>query len=70
MAAGKVFVVLVFLFILGSLGSALFYLVKGKGTEQTFKALRIRIGLSVGLFIMLFVMFAAGILQPHGGPGL
>ena len=69
MAASKVFIVLVFVFILASLGSALFHLVKGKGTDKTFKALRIRIGLSLGLFIMLFVMFAAGVLQPHGGPG-
>jgi len=69
MAAGKVFVVLVFVLILASLGSALFHLVKGGGTDKTFKALRIRIGLSLGLFIMLFVLFAAGVIQPHGGPG-
>ena len=69
MVASKIFVVVVFLAIVVSLGSALFHLYKGKNAENTFKALRWRIGLSVGLFIMLFVMFAAGVLQPHGGPG-
>ena len=69
MAASKVFVVLVFVLILASLGSALFSLVKGKGTAKTFQALRIRVGLSVGLFVVLFGLFAAGVLQPHGGPG-
>ena len=68
MEYSKILVVLIFLGILASLGSALFSLVKDKGTERTFKALRVRIGLSVGLFILLFILAGLGIIEPHGGP--
>ena len=68
MSFGKVLVALIFLGILASLGSALFHLVKSRGHERTFEALRLRIGLSVGLFILLFVLAALGVIQPHGGP--
>tara|TARA_B000000441_G_C21391714_1_gene149812 strand:+ start:302 stop:517 length:216 start_codon:yes stop_codon:yes gene_type:complete len=67
MAYGKIIVIIIFIGILASLGSALYSLVKDKGTEQTFKALRMRIGLSVGLFILLFVLAALGVIEPHGG---
>jgi hypothetical protein len=30
------------------------------------KALTFRIGLSIGLFILLLLGYAAGLLQPHG----
>jgi hypothetical protein len=47
----KVVIVLVFLGILISLGSGLFYLVKDHGdSRRTVKALTFRVGLSVGLF--------------------
>lgn len=50
-----------------SLGSALYHLlVKREHSEQTVKALTVRIGLSLTLFILLFVAFAAGIIKPHG----
>jgi hypothetical protein len=52
----KLFVVLVLLTILGSLFSALFYLVKDKGQgNRTVKALTLRISLSIGLFILLLI---------------
>lgn len=52
----KLFVVLVLLTILGSLFSALFYLVKDKGQgNRTVKALTVRISLSIGLFILLLI---------------
>lgn len=52
----KLFVILVLLLILGSLFSALFYLVKDKGQgDRTVKALTLRIALSIGLFILLLI---------------
>ena len=68
MSFGKIIVIVIFLGILASLGSALYSLVKDKGTERTFKSLRLRIALSVGLFILLFVLAGLGIIEPHGGP--
>ena len=50
-------VILAFLGILGSLASALVYLMRVKGgTNRTVNALTVRIGLSIALF--LFVLFA------------
>mgnify|MGYP000456215392 CR=1 FL=1 len=50
----KLFVVLVFIGILASLGSALFYLMRDKGgSNKTVNALTWRIGLSVALFLLL-----------------
>ena len=65
----KTLAIIFFLFIIVSLGIALFHLVKGKDAEQsekTLKALTYRIGLSVLLFILLFIAFATGLFQPHG----
>ena len=50
-----------------SLGSALYSLLyNGEHSERTVKALTIRIGLSLILFILLFVAFAMGWITPHG----
>jgi putative copper export protein len=63
----KYLIVAVLIVILFSLGSGLFYLVRDKGqTDRTVKALTVRIALSLGLFILLFVAFATGLIQPHG----
>ena len=62
----KVFIILVMLTILASLGSGLFFLVKDQGkSKRTIKALSWRIGLSLSLFLFLFAAFALGIIQPH-----
>lgn len=63
----KAIVVLFLLIILYSLGSALFYLVRDKGTDSTqvVKALTWRIGLSMLLFVLLLVAFALGWIAPH-----
>ena len=63
----KIIVGLIFLGILISLGSGLVYLVKdqGQGT-RTAKALTVRIGVSIGLFALLFVLWSLGIIEPHG----
>ncbi len=63
----KIIVVLFLIFIVGSLFSGLFYLVKDKGaSERTIRALTLRISLSVILFILLMIGYATGLLQPHG----
>ncbi len=64
----KLLVVAIFIGIVASLGSALFHLVtdrKGE-TRNMVRALTVRIGLSVALFILLFVAWAAGWIEPHG----
>jgi len=63
----KVIVLLVFLLILASLGTALFTFLKDKGdSTRTVKALTLRIGLSISLFILLMIAYATGLIQPHG----
>jgi hypothetical protein len=63
----KIIVVLFLIFIIGSLFSGLYYLVKDKGaSERTVRALTLRISLSVILFILLMIGYATGLLQPHG----
>ena len=63
----KIIIVLALLVIVGSLGSALYYLLKDRErSPRTVKALTWRIGLSIGLFLLLLVGFAAGFLKPHG----
>ena len=62
-----VIIILIFIGILASLGSALAHLVRGRGSsERTAKALTIRIGMSVGLFVLLFLLWWAGLIRPHG----
>ncbi len=63
----KIIIVLFLIFIVGSLFSGLFYLIKDKGaSERTVRALTLRISLSVILFILLMIGYATGLLQPHG----
>ena len=53
----RIMVILAFIGILGSLASALFYLMRDKGgSSKTVNALTLRIGLSVALF--LFLLFS------------
>ena len=62
------FLVILFLIVIvGSLGSALYYMIRDKGqSERTVKALTVRITLSIVLFILLIVGYATGII-PRGG---
>ena len=63
----KIAVVIILLFILFSLGSGLFFLVQDKGqSKRTVKALTVRIALSLGLFILLMIAYAMGLITPHG----
>ena len=58
------FVVILFLvFIVASLGSALYFMVKDKGQgERTVRALTVRITLSVVLFVLLMLGFYFGFI--------
>ena len=66
----KVVIILVLLAIVGSLGSALFHLSRGKGSEEDSRkmarALTIRIGLSLALFLMLMAAWYFGLIKPTG----
>jgi Protein of unknown function (DUF2909) len=52
--------------ILGSLFSALYYLIKDKGqSDHAVKALTLRIGVSIALFVLLMAGYYFGIITPH-----
>jgi hypothetical protein len=62
-----IFVAVVFVGILASLGSALFYLMRDKGgSDKTVNALTIRIGLSVALFLLLLFAHWMGWIRSTG----
>ena len=66
----KIFVVILFIAILASLGSGLFYLVKDKGkTKRAANALTIRIVISLIAFLLLIIGYFTGLIQPHGISG-
>ncbi|MFT5425261.1 MAG: hypothetical protein ACI9ZT_000185 [Gammaproteobacteria bacterium] len=63
----KIIIVLLLLAIIVSLTSGMFFLVNDKGeTDRTVKSLTIRVALSIALFLMLFVGYFMGLIQPHG----
>ncbi|MBT8112592.1 MAG: twin transmembrane helix small protein [Gammaproteobacteria bacterium] len=66
----KIIIILLFLAALGSLASAMVFLVKDKGeTNRTAKALTYRIGISVFIFTLLMLAYFAGYIEPHGIAG-
>ncbi len=66
----KILIVACLLGIIASLGNGLFHLVKDKGdSKRMVNALTIRIALSVALFILLFIAWRQGLIQPHGVGG-
>ena len=63
----KILVALAFVLILGSLGSALVFLMRDKGrSNRTVQALAFRVGFSVLLFVLLLVGYRLGWIQPTG----
>jgi hypothetical protein len=63
----KIFVAIAFILIIGSLGSALVFLMRDKGrSNRTVQALAFRVGFSIALFILLLVMHRMGLIQPTG----
>lgn len=63
----KFLIVLTLAAIVASLATGLFHLVKDEGqSKRMVNALTVRIALSVLLFILLFVAWKGGLIQPHG----
>lgn len=63
----KSLVIILLLVILASLFSALVFLVRDQGsTHRTVRALTWRIGLSIGLFLLLLLAGWMGWIEPHG----
>ena len=57
-------VIAVFLMILASLFSALFFIYKDRGSsKRAVKALALRVGLSVGLFLLLMAGYYFGLIK-------
>ncbi len=65
----RVLVIVVFVGILVSLGTALYQLTRSGGdSKKMIRALAIRVGLSLALFLLLMIAWYAGLIQPHGLP--
>ena len=63
----KIAVAIAFILILGSLGSALFFLMRDKGkSNNTVNALALRVGLSIILFVLILVAYKLGYIHPTG----
>mgnify|MGYP001187796307 CR=1 FL=1 len=65
----KAVIIIFMVFILYSLGSAFVFMVRDKGKgERTLHRLMWRIGLSMFLLVLLYVMFQLGWIESSGGP--
>jgi hypothetical protein len=63
----KILVAIAFILILGSLASALFFLMRDKGkSNRTVQALAMRVGLSITLFLLLMAAYRMGWIAPTG----
>lgn len=63
----KLFISLMLLAIIVSLGFAMFFMLNDNGPKKrTVNALIIRVGLSVSLIVILIVSYFMGWIQPHG----
>jgi cytochrome bd-type quinol oxidase subunit 2 len=63
----KILIVACLLGIVASLGAGMFHLVKDKGdSKRMATALTVRVALSVALFVLLFIAWKQGLIQPHG----
>ena len=62
----KYLIVAVLIAIVISLGMGLFFLLTDKGeSKRMVHSLTVRIGLSVVLFVLLFIAWYFGLIQPH-----
>jgi hypothetical protein len=65
----KIVIAIAFLLIIGSLGSALFFMMRDKGkTRNTARALGFRVGFSILLFLFILVSHQMGWIQATGVP--
>jgi hypothetical protein len=64
----KIVVILFLIVILASLGSGLLFLVKDRGqSKRVVKALAIRVGLSLTLFLLLMASYYFGLIPGKSG---
>ncbi len=62
----KYLIVVILMFIIFSLGSAMFYLIKGQGKSQnTVRFLTVRVALSVVLFLFIILAAKMGWIEPN-----
>lgn len=62
----RLIVIAFLIFILGSLGSALFYMYRDRSnSDRVVKALTLRVGLSILLFVLLMAGFKFGLISGH-----
>lgn len=65
----KILIILFLIVILYSLASSFWYLVKDKGQgDRTVRRLTWRIGLSLLLFLLMWVAYQMGWIEPSSGP--
>ena len=63
----KYLILVFFIFIVYSLGSALYYMMKDEGgSKRMVKALTMRIGISILLFVFVIFSFWMGWIKPTG----
>ncbi len=63
----KYVILIFFIFIIYSLASALFYMMKdGGGSKRMVKALTMRVGISIILFLVILFSFWMGWIKPAG----
>ncbi|MBS0610524.1 MAG: twin transmembrane helix small protein [Comamonadaceae bacterium] len=71
----NIFVALAFLAIIASLGSALFFMMRGSGDDKQrgrrmLLSLALRVGLSIALFLCLLLAWKLGYIEPTGLPAV
>ncbi len=63
----KLIIIAFLVIIVYNLGAGLFYMLTDKsGSDRTVNALTRRIGLSVGLILLVILGMATGVIEPHG----
>lgn len=63
----RIIIVLVLVAILASLFSGMYFMVKDRSNStRNVKALSIRIGLSLLLFVLLLIAYLTGLIKPNG----
>ena len=66
----KLLIIGVLIVILYNLGAGLYYMMVDKGkSDRTVKSLSWRIGLSVGLIVLVILGIYTGLIKPHGIQG-
>jgi succinate dehydrogenase/fumarate reductase cytochrome b subunit len=69
-AVQKLLIIGVLILILYNLGAGLYYMMVDKGkSDRTVKSLSWRIGLSVGLILLVVLGIYTGVIKPHGIQG-